>query len=365
MSATLIGPSVRPDAVADPGDGIAATGPVLPHPRGPLSAWLTTTLLAGPARAPRLSASRLWSTVSPAIEDAATDEDVQLALHIIYELSYRGFAGVDDEREWDPAVLELRRLLEQRFERDVRAAVAAAGLVEDAWSVEDVLGRFSGPSLSTFVATEGTRHQFAEFCIHRSAYQLKEADAHSFGLPRFSGARKAAFIEIQADEYGNGRIGEAHADLFGGVLRALGVDSTYGAHIDVLPAVTLATDNLVTLFGTHRRLRAALLGHLAGFEMTSVVPMERYAAAARRLGLGPRVQRFYDVHVEADEHHGALASGTLVGGDVEADGLARSEILFGVAAMLVLEDRFARRLLREWAEGRSSLRSSRDADPTG
>ena len=64
------------------------------------------------------------------------------------------------------------------------------------------------------------------------------------------------------------------------------------------------------------RLRAALLGHLAGFEMTSVVPMSRYAAAAVRLQLGPRVRRFYDVHVDADEHHGALASGTLVGGDL-------------------------------------------------
>ena len=53
-------------------------------------------------------------------------------------------------------------------------------------------------------------------------------------------------------------------------------------------------------------LRSALLGHLAGYEMTSVTPMSAYARAARRLHLGPAVERFYDVHVEADEHHGAL-----------------------------------------------------------
>lgn len=41
--------------------------------------------------------------------------------------------------------------------------------------------------------------------MHRSAYQLKEADPHSFALPRVpAGRAKAAFVEIQADEYGGG-----------------------------------------------------------------------------------------------------------------------------------------------------------------
>ena len=222
----------------------------------------------------------------------------------------------------------------------------------------EVLGRADGPSLSGHMAREGTRDEFVEFCVHRSAYQLKEADPHSWGLLRLSGPRKAALVEIQADEYGNGRVGQAHADLFADVLTALGVDATYGAHIDAIPAVTLATDNVVTLFGSHRRLRSALLGHLAGFEMTSVAPMSAYARAARRLDLGPAVERFYDVHVEADEHHGALASSRLVGGDPEADGLSTPDILFGAAAMSVLEDRFARHLLDSWARGRSSLRSA-------
>lgn len=343
-------------ARVSPGGHARAQGPDLPRPRGPLSAWLIAVVRSAPGAPRPIAAGDVWDAVAPTVVDAATDEDVQVALHVVYELSYRGFAGVDDEHEWDPDVLALRRLLEARFEEDVRRAVTASRLTAGAGSVDDVLGRFAGPSLSSFVATTGTREHFTEFCIHRSAYQLKEADGHSFGLPRLSGPRKAAYVEIQADEYGNGRIGEAHADLFADVLDALGVDATYGAHIDALPAETLATDNLVSLFGTHRRLRAALLGHLAGFEMTSVVPMSRYAAAAVRLQLGPRVRRFYDVHVDADEHHGALASGTLVGGDVEADGLARSEILFGAAAMLVLEDRFARRLLQSWGAGRSSLR---------
>ena len=331
-------------------------GPMVPQPRGPISAWLLSTVAgAGASVRARPHAADFdgWLPVG----DIAADEDVQLALHCIYELSYRGFAGVSDEWEWDPDVLALRRALEGRFEADVRASVAASGVADGAASVSDVLERFDGPSLSRHLAEVGSRRQFEEFCIHRSAYQLKEADPHSWGLLRLSGPRKAALVEIQADEYGNGRVGGAHADLFGDLLEALGIDRTYGAHIDRIPAVSLATGNFITLLGSHRRLRSALLGHLAGFEMTSVVPMSRYAAAARRLRLGAPVERFYDVHVEADEHHGQLASESLVGGDPEVDGLSTPEIIFGAAGLVVLEDQFARRMLRAWERSKTSLRN--------
>src|SRR6202011_3735947 len=41
--------------------------------------------------------------------------DLQLALHICYELHYRGFAGVDPRWEWDPALLHLRGRMEEIF----------------------------------------------------------------------------------------------------------------------------------------------------------------------------------------------------------------------------------------------------------
>jgi Iron-containing redox enzyme len=55
------------------------------------------------------------------------------------------------------------------------------------------------------VADRGTLAQLREFAIHRSAYQLKEADPHTWAIPRLTGAVKAAMVEIQADEYGDGR----------------------------------------------------------------------------------------------------------------------------------------------------------------
>ena len=94
-------------------------------------------------------------------------------------------------------------------------------------------------------------------------------------------------VEIQADEYGDGRAEQdIHAELFARAMEAVGLDATYGAYLDRMPGVTLATVNLMSLFGLHRRLRGAIVGHLALFEMTSSVPNRRYGAGLRRLGYG-------------------------------------------------------------------------------
>src|SRR3954462_8661674 len=97
-------------------------------------------------------------------------------------------------------------------------------------------------------------------------------------------------------------------------MRDLDLDDTYGADLDVVPAVTLATNNLMSLFGLHRRLRGAALGHLAVFEMTSSLPNRRYGNGLRRLGGNATATRFYDEHVEADAVHEQIAAHDLCGG---------------------------------------------------
>jgi hypothetical protein len=170
-----------------------------------------------------------------------------------------------------------------------------------------------------------------------------------------SGEAKAALVEIQYDEYGSGRASRMHATLFADTLRALGLDPSYGSYVEVLPAVTLATVNLVSMFALHRRWRAALIGHLALFEMTSVLPMGRYSRALARFGVGPEGRRFYDVHVEADGRHAVIARDRLVAGLVTAEPYLGEDVLFGAAAIVMLEQRFTDHLLTSWASNRSSL----------
>ncbi len=100
----------------------------------------------------------------------------------------------------------------------------------------------------------------------------------------------------------------------------------------MIPGTTMATVNLMSMFGLHRRWRGAIVGHLAGFEMTSTEPNRRYAQALRRLGFDRDALHFYDEHVEADATHEVLAAKHLAGGLAEQDPSLADDILFGAAA---------------------------------
>jgi hypothetical protein len=306
----------------------------------------------------RRTPGSLGSTPPVVRVDALADDDLQLALYLCYELHYRGVAGVDADWEWDSALLGFRAELERAFLQRLHDEIGTAGhdRVDDvAVALAELIARESGPSLSTFLFQAGTLTQIQEFCVHRSDYQLKEADPHTFAIPILSGETKAAMVEIQHDEYGSGRAADMRSVLFGTTMTALGLDPVYGAYLDQLPGSTLATVNLVSMFGLHRRWRAALVGHLAVFEMTSVEPMARYGQALARIGIGPEGRRFYDVHVEADVRHGAIALERMVAGLIEVEPHLGADLLFGAAAVLLLEERFARRLLTAWSMGCSSL----------
>ncbi len=211
-----------------------------------------------------------------------------------------------------------------------------------------------GPSLSQWFCEHGSLQQMREFAIHRSAYQLKEADPHTWAIPRLDGRAKAALVEIQHGEYGDGRGELMHATLFANTMHALELDPTYGAYLDRIPAVTLATVNLISMFGLHRRWRGALVGHLALFEMCSVQPMGRYADTLRRLGI-PEGAPFYDAHVEADVDHGRIALHDMASGLARDEPALARDIVFGARALEKTEAAFSEHLLHAWSAGRSSL----------
>jgi hypothetical protein len=203
--------------------------------------------------------------------------------------------------------------------------------------------------------TQGTLEQMLEHVVHRSAYQLKESDPHSWAIPRLSPRPKAALLEVQIDEYGGGNPERMHAVLFAKTMEALGLDPAYGGYLERLPAVTLATVNLMSGFGLHRRRRGAIVGHLAAFEMTSSIPNRRYGNALRRLGFGREVTHFYDEHVEADAVHENIAAWDLAGGLAADEPEVAADILFGARALLQLEARWAAHLMDSWERGESSL----------
>ncbi|MGZ8631725.1 MAG: iron-containing redox enzyme family protein [Actinomycetota bacterium] len=318
----------------------------LPHPRGPLSAT-AFALLQGEGR------GGSWL---PPTRDPLADDDLHLALFLCYELHYRAIDGIDDRAEWDPAVLAFRAELEWRFEHGLRDLVVPVPTGDPIdMQLRELIASDDAPSVSSFLARQGSVEMYREFLMHRSAYHLKEADPHSFGIPRLRGRTKVAMLEIQADEYGGGDAAWMHSSIFAETMTALGLDATEGAYLDHLPGVTLATVNLMSLFGLHRRLRGALVGHLAVFEMASCIPNRRYGDGLRRLGFREDATRYFDEHVEADAAHASIASNDLAGSLVLDDPRLEADVLFGGAALITLEALWAARLLEAWADGGSAL----------
>jgi heme oxygenase-like protein len=323
---------------------------MLPEPRGPISSAVTAVL-----RRPATTPVRV---AVPYVTDPIADDDLQLALWVCYELHYQGFADVDDEWEWQPQLLALRATVEARMldalRRDV---VVPPGSAAVAARLRRLVDQDDGPQLSRYLQRHADLRQFTEFVVQRSIYQLKEADPYTWVIPRLTGRPKAALLEIQFDEYGSGEAGQMHSELFRRLMRGLGLDDGYATYVDAVPGVSLAISNAMSMFGLRREFRAELLGHLAAYEMTSSGPCRRYAKGLRRLGADDDTCEFYDVHVTADALHEQIVAHDVCGVLAGAEPELTERIMFGAAACLYIERRFAEHLLAGWADGGSSLRA--------
>lgn len=321
----------------------------LPVARGPVSAALIDVL--------RGHASKL-----PTFARFGGAEDLHLTLFVCYELAYRGWDGVDDRWEWDPGMLRLRAAAEKRFAADLRELAGAPPTGVDPASVPErlaaIVAEDDGPGLSGYLRGRANHDQFREFVTHRSVYHLREADPHTWAIPRLSGRAKAALVEIQADEYGGGVAPRMHQELFKQTMRWFGLDLTYGAYVDSVGAPTLAVNNLMSLFGLHRGNRGMLLGHLAAYEMTSSLPNRAYANGLRRLGGDAEAAAFYDEHVEADAVHEQIAAHDMCGSFAAAEPALVGDVLFGARCALLLDSVWATSVLDAWSGGRSSLRAA-------
>lgn len=327
-------------------------------PRGPVSAAVLEHLVDGIAT----GHTALADAAVAVTDDIERDDDLQLALFALYASSYGSIAAFRAELEWDPALIATRRVIEAAFETSLRANVTVPDLPAPtadavARALFALTGAEGGPSLSRHLARKATIEHAHEFLVHRTVYTLREADPHSWAIPRLTGRPKAALVEIQSDEYGAGRPDRVHATLFARAVRGAGLTDEYGAYIDDVPAVTLASHNAMSMFGLNRRLLGAIVGHLAAFEMTSSIPNRLYAEGLRRLDFGDDVCEYFDEHVEADAVHEQIAGHDLAGALAEDRPDLLGDILFGAAACLEVDDRVGRHMLDAWSRGASSLRA--------
>lgn len=314
----------------------------LPATRGPLSAAVVAALTRGVVPSAVLGGADPFG------------DDLQLALHLCYELHYRGFAGVDPEWEWDADLLRLRAELEAVFlaalaEQVDRGSDVASAL--DALLVEPV----PGTGVSHFLRDKGEWWHMREYFAVRSIYHHKEAEPHAWVIPRLDGRAKAALVAVEYDEFGGGRAERMHSRLFADLLAAADLSPEYLHYLDRAPACALAIVNMMSLFGLHRRWRGALVGHFTAAEITTGPSAQRMDEALTRLGADPACRLFYTEHIEADAVHEQVMRHDVLGDLLEREPDLAADVVFGIQATELLEGRLGDHLLRNWRAGRSAL----------
>ena len=331
------------------------TEPVLPAAHGPLSTAVRRAL-TGPPTVDHLA--RIGASVR---DSDPYGLDLQLALCMCYELHYHGFVGVDPAWEWNPALLGLRAELERVFLAGVRRDVGPIGDQTAAAEMEAIsIEPTDGTGPSYHLRDNGTWQQMCEYFVHRSLYHLKEGDPHAWAIPRLAGGAKAAFVAIEFDEYGAGQGARLHQQLFADLLTAAGLDSTYLGYVDAVSAESLAAVNLMSLFGLHRSLRGAAIGHFASTEITSPPGSRRMVDALQRMNAPAACIGFYSEHVEADAVHEQVVRIDVVGDLVAREPQLDRDIVFGIRAHAAVENRLAEQVMASWQQGQTSLRMPLD-----
>ncbi|MGW0161723.1 iron-containing redox enzyme family protein [Mycobacterium sp. NPDC003323] len=314
--------------------------PPLPAPAGPISAALIAQLSGRVQDLTRVRPDR----ADP------MGRDVQLALFVTYELSCRGFAGTDPDWESDPDLIGLRGRLERVFCDHLRHCV---GDISDV-SAPAELCRLAGEppddpehdspheSPAHFLCSIGSRQQMCEYLVHRSPYHLKAADAQAWVLPRLTAAPKAALAEVH--------YAHLHRRPYTQVMAAAGLDDGYLAYLHTVPAESLAVVNLMSMFGLHRSMRGAALGHLSATEITTRAVDRRLVQALRRLDAPPQCADFY-----AERAYAAPGRGQVVDHLLSTEPDLEGDVVFGIRARDVVEGRLAEHMVKCWADGDTSL----------
>ncbi|WP_187703140.1 iron-containing redox enzyme family protein [Nocardia yunnanensis] len=316
----------------------------LPAPCGELSAAIVATL-GKPAGSP--------VPVLPTPDDPY-GRDLHVALHTCYALHYENLEGVDPAWEWDPALLGLRADLERTF-LDALRADAGQDLDLDAELDELLLTPDRDSGVSGYLRSEGKLWQMREYFVHRSILHHQEADPYAWLIPRIRGEAKAALVAVEFDEFGGGHGDRIHQRLYADLLRGADLDAEFLSYFDVVATPMLALVNMMTLFGLHRDLRGAGVGHFASVEITSSPASRNMVEALERLDADPACVHFYREHVEADAVHEQLMRHGVIGGLLETEPALRDSIAFGIRATGLLEDRFADHVLDCWRADRTSL----------
>ncbi|WP_045537666.1 iron-containing redox enzyme family protein [Gordonia sihwensis] len=322
--------------------------PRMPEPRGPMSEVLIDAIRAKvdirPSRIDVPDGLDPWG------------DDLQLSLTVCHELHYRGWADAGRDCEWDPAVIDARVRLEDRFLDAVADRLSPLSDEGTADAELGALARAVPEGATAHLRRHGTEDEFADYFKARSIYHLKEADPHAWAIPRLRRDAKAAFVAVEFDEYGGGRGERVHQELYADLLSATGLDHSYLGYLNDAPAVVLATVNLMSCLALRGSRRGATVGHFAATEMTSPVGSAWLLKGLERIDAPEAARHFYREHVEADAVHELVMRDQVVAPLIADEPDLADDVVFGIRALQAVESRLDDAFVDAWNAGRSLMR---------
>ena len=310
-------------------------------PRGPLSLAVLSALSG---RSGTLGHVPALGDVDPLVDD-----DFQLALYLCYQLDFSRASSPD--WQWDQELLNFRSALEDAFVTRLREDVGAVKpkrTNDVVAGLHELIATASGPSVPTYLGQKGSLDQLREYLVHRSVNELREVDPYAYESSSLAG-RHTPVSMTTADRGSTADVTQRSRASFGDTMAAVNLDATPGAYVVRLPASTLATANLGTMFGQHSQWRAALAGLVAVLEMSSAASKEQFSITLARFGIGAEGRRFFETSLDL------AAQEALIAHLIRTEPGLRADVLFGAACALRLEKRCSRYALGSWAKHRPSL----------
>ncbi|TFB86318.1 iron-containing redox enzyme family protein [Cryobacterium algoricola] len=146
--------------------------------------------------------------------------------------------------------------------------------------------------------------------------------------------------------------------LFAATMRGVGLDDRYGVYAGAVLAITLASFTTMSMFGSIRHRKIALMGHLAALKMTSAITNRLYADGFQLLGFDATVPEYSDAQVEADAVQEQVTGRDLAGSLAHDDRTTGADIMFGASTCLTPGGQVADQILTARENGKSCLRTS-------
>jgi hypothetical protein len=199
------------------------------------------------------------------------------------------------------------RLLEGGFVESFRAEVEAAcadvprdadGFV--AWfETLKQDGPGQGDPLFPWLAEHADLEQMRWFLTQEAAGEAGFEDLVALAQIKLPPKAKLELARNYWDEMGRGHEGGMHGPMLEKTVHGLQLEP----RIDDTVWPSLALANTLTAFATTRRYAYHAIGALGVVELTAPTRVRHVAAGLKRLGVEPRLRKYFELHAQLDIHH--------------------------------------------------------------